>query len=383
MSIPNKKPNVLILTPYYLPGYKAGGPIRSLANLVTSLKDQFEFTIITLDHDMDDTVPYLSLPNSNITTISGACVRYLRYYELNFKTLRAILNNTDHDILYLNSLFCINFTIKPLLLSKLGLITKKPIILAPRGELSPGGLKIKTLKKRIYLAASRLSWFYKKLSWQASNEIEAQQIKRHFGNRVAIKIAPNIFLKDQKPPKTKTKTPNVLKLIYISRITPKKNILFALKLLMHVKGKVIFDIYGPIEDKYYWKKCQKIIERLPENIVVTYKGPVEQYQVTDVLSQYDLFILPTLGENFGHVILESLNAGTPVLISNQTPWPKSIPGCTLPLNKHAIWIQVLEEFCQYNQNSLNALRQKAMQTAQQHKQSYQIIEKHKELLSVN
>jgi glycosyltransferase involved in cell wall biosynthesis len=33
-----------------------------------------------------------------------------------------------------------------------------------------------------------------------------------------------------------------------------------------------------------------------------------------------LFFLPTRGENFGHVISESLQAGCPVLISDQTPW---------------------------------------------------------------
>ena len=36
----------------------------------------------------------------------------------------------------------------------------------------------------------------------------------------------------------------------------------------------------------------------------------------------DLFFLPTRGENFGHVIAEALSVGTPVLISDQTPWRK-------------------------------------------------------------
>lgn len=35
---------------------------------------------------------------------------------------------------------------------------------------------------------------------------------------------------------------------------------------------------------------------------------------------YDLFVFPTLGENFGHVVIESLSAGTPVFMSNTTPW---------------------------------------------------------------
>ena len=47
---------------------------------------------------------------------------------------------------------------------------------------------------------------------------------------------------------------------------------------------------------------------------------MDHLQVSSVLKSYDLFFLPTRGENFGHVIMESLSVGTPVLISNKTPW---------------------------------------------------------------
>ena len=30
--------------------------------------------------------------------------------------------------------------------------------------------------------------------------------------------------------------------------------------------------------------------------------------------------MPTRGENFGHIILQSLSVGCPVIISDQTPW---------------------------------------------------------------
>jgi hypothetical protein len=53
-------PNFTILTSvgYYLPGYKAGGPIRTLANMVGRLGDEFQFKIVTADRDFDDTKPY-------------------------------------------------------------------------------------------------------------------------------------------------------------------------------------------------------------------------------------------------------------------------------------------------------------------------------------
>lgn len=38
------------------------------------------------------------------------------------------------------------------------------------------------------------------------------------------------------------------------------------------------------------------------------------------MAEHDLFFLPTRGENYGHVVAEALAAGTPVLLSDTTPW---------------------------------------------------------------
>jgi glycosyltransferase involved in cell wall biosynthesis len=70
----------------------------------------------------------------------------------------------------------------------------------------------------------------------------------------------------------------------------------------------------------YWKECQKLMANLPENVSVNYLGSVNPTEVVNIFSCYDLFLLPTAGENYGHVIAESLTAGTPVLISTETPW---------------------------------------------------------------
>jgi glycosyltransferase involved in cell wall biosynthesis len=59
---------------------------------------------------------------------------------------------------------------------------------------------------------------------------------------------------------------------------------------------------------------------LPANTRVRYKGKIEHEGVAQVFAENDLFLFPTLGENYGHVICESLMSGCPVLISDQTPW---------------------------------------------------------------
>jgi glycosyltransferase involved in cell wall biosynthesis len=57
---------------------------------------------------------------------------------------------------------------------------------------------------------------------------------------------------------------------------------------------------------------------------VSYAGVIPPDEVVSFLERFDLFVLPTLGENFGHVVLESLAAGTPVVIGNNAPWSQVV-----------------------------------------------------------
>ena len=66
----------------------------------------------------------------------------------------------------------------------------------------------------------------------------------------------------------------------------------------------------------------------------------------DTLSKHDLFVFPSLSENFGHVIFESLSAGTPVITSVHTPWKtndsKSL--VSLPLDDPQVWAEYIADF---------------------------------------
>ena len=57
-----------------------------------------------------------------------------------------------------------------------------------------------------------------------------------------------------------------LKIVFISRISPQKNLLGAIKSLKNVKINIKFSIYGPLEDLDYWKKCELRLEKMPNNI---------------------------------------------------------------------------------------------------------------------
>jgi glycosyltransferase involved in cell wall biosynthesis len=91
-------------------------------------------------------------------------------------------------------------------------------------------------------------------------------------------------------------------------------------MLGKVRIPVCFTIYGPVEDETYWADCQELTAKLPACVDVVHQGLIEPAKVIPTLAQHDLFLFPTRGENYGHVIHEALRAGLPVLISDQTPW---------------------------------------------------------------
>ena len=93
-----------------------------------------------------------------------------------------------------------------------------------------------------------------------------------------------------------------LKIIFLSRISPMKNLDFALSIFSSVSAEVQFDIYGPKENLEYWKQCNLQIISRPKNIYINYRGSVLTENIQEVFSNYDLFLFPSRGENYGHVI---------------------------------------------------------------------------------
>jgi glycosyltransferase involved in cell wall biosynthesis len=317
--------HVLIFADWYLPGFKAGGPIRSIANMVEALGDDFHFKVITRDRDWLQATPYPETVPGIWQPVGKAQVIYLTPEDLSSDVLSKVIRAADPEVLYFNSLFSPRFSILPLTLRRMGRINKVPVILAPRGELSPNALALKRFKKRVSLAVTKSLGLYHDVIWQASTVYEAADIRRWFGNRIPVMVAANVPAEIRGvngQMSRREKVAGQLKIVFLSRISRMKNLDGALTMLQGLKGELQLNIYGPLEDKDqdYWAECQKIISLLQPNIKVKYWGGVEYSQVAFIMREHDLFFLPTLGENFGHVILDALQSGCPVLISDRTPW---------------------------------------------------------------
>ena len=110
---------IIIFIDWFIPAYKAGGPIKSILNLVTNLKSDFDFWIVCSNEDINNETLEIQKNKLNIwLSRDDYKIMYLEKSQRNLSKIRFILVSIDFDYLYLNSLFSIKFSLIPLLLSR-------------------------------------------------------------------------------------------------------------------------------------------------------------------------------------------------------------------------------------------------------------------------
>ena len=318
-----------------------------MRSLVEQLPPGFAFAILTRDRDHTATEPYPGVPTDRWVPVERASVRYLSPADENPRAVARLAREAAADVVLLNGVFS-RLTIKYLLARRLGLAPRLPLVVAPRGELSPGALGIRGGRKRTFLRIAGLVGLHAGATWQASTEQERDWILGALPGLPATSVVVAPDPGALPPPgerRPSTKEPGQVRLVHVSRIAPMKNLAFALRALAGVHGEVSLDVYGTADDEPYWLECQAEMARLPSNVSARYRGALAPDEVLATFAAHDFSVLPTLGENFGHVILESLLAGCPVVLSDRTSWPdlaEAGAGFTLPLEDPGTWTRALQ-----------------------------------------
>lgn len=329
---------LLIFIDFFLPGYKGGGPVTSVKNLVELIGDDFEILICTSNHDLGESDIYKSVESDKVLSRIKFNIIYLSNKSL--INIRRVIYQFAPDFIYLNSFFSIN-TQKVLLINKFYRCNE--VIVAPRGELQANALRLKKFKKYTYIMLSKMFGFYNGVSFHSTDLIESVRAKKIFPNN-KIREIKNVVKASNTLPLSKSR--DQLKIVFLSRISPKKNLHYAIEVIKDVKFDVEFDIYGPKEDKSYWEYCESLICSLPGHIKTSYKGSLEPATIPLILRNYHVFLFPTLSENFGHVIVEAMQSGLVPLISDQTPWVDLASynaGWDIQLDNKMMFTQRIEE----------------------------------------
>ncbi len=336
---------VLCCVDYFLPGYAGGGPIRSIANMQKLLAGDVELDILTRDRDLGAAAPYQGIAVNSWNQTNGGRVFYAGPKMFGVCGLQYCMEKERFDLVYLNSFFSPHASIRPYLWLR-RTHPELPILIAPRGEFSPGALGLKHTKKRAFLTIARAMGLYRDVQWHASTADEKEDILRQFPAAAAIHLAADPVIAEHGqslPDGLSTEQDDLLRIVFISRISPMKNLDGLLRIIATLPCRARLDIFGPIEDVAYWRMCEELIEGLPPHLSAQYKGPLAPEAVSSTFAAYHLFAFPTLGENFGHVVFEALRVGTPVLLSDRTPWRTQATGAitAIPLNDTKGWRSAL------------------------------------------
>ena len=338
---------ILAVVEWYPPAYKAGGPIRSVHNLMQLLRAQTDhhLEVVCGDRDLGSPSPLEGIEPDVPHSRDGIQVTYRSSVTLAW-WLEKMRGTPDHpapDVLYLNSLFSVPFALHPLVAARrLGI----RVVLAPRGMLGAGALAIKPVKKKVFLTAARLLGLFRDVRWHASTAVEAQDVRQAFPN-AEVQCASNVPIASKKClPFVFGETLNWLAL---GRIHPIKNLHFALEALQDVdlKGKHLrVELVGPAEDVVY---LQHLLSLSKPGLDIVHVGAVPPHELGKVWARSHALLMPTTHENFGHAVVEAWAHGRPVLLSDQTPWrglSEAELGWDVPLEK-AKWVDRMQEAIQW------------------------------------
>lgn len=381
------KSKLLLFSDWFYPGYKAGGPIKSVTNLSIALQQSIEVYVFTADTDLNETQPYHSIESNNWTTPvenSNVKVYYCSKGKLNKQKIADIIYEVKPTHIYLNHLWSYWFVLQPLFIVWRKFKDVK-IVLCPRGALFPSALHYLNTypKKKVMMSVIKLLGIHKKIHFHATTIQEKEVIQQHFGN-VKIDIANNLPDLQQPSLTTIEKKVGELKLVFIARIVDIKNLKVLLQNLLQVKSNIHVTIAGPTEDKNYWNECELLINQMSPNIKVNYIGQITPQQVMPLIKEHHLYCLPTQGENFGHSIFEAFMIGRPVLISNKTPWlnlSNLKAGWDVDLTNENCLLQNIEDAASWNQTEFDEYCNGSWQVAKKYLSNPNLIADYNDLFS--
>lgn len=295
-----KNIDILYVLDHYHLGPKCGGPFVSVNNIIDCVKKKYK-KIGVLSNE-------ISFPNSNINY----------FFEFSFTDLNKLFKKFNIKIVHFNTFF----SLKLLIFTFFAFFYNYRIIISPRGEIMDGTLKRGFFKKKIFILIFKFFsiFFQKRIKFHYTHKDEQKQSSKNF-NKEDYSICQNI------PRKIIPKARNInsfdtLKICFFSRVEPKKNLMFTLKVFDKLNIPCVLDVYGDIANIKYYEDCKKFAKQIStDSKIVNFINHVDFETFSSYSSKYHFSCLHTYAENFGHSIIESFYLGIPVLISkNTTPW---------------------------------------------------------------
>lgn len=222
----------------------------------------------------------------------------------------------DYDLLHVHYVFSTSAPLSCLA----ALAARKPYVLMPHGSLDPWSLGRSSWKKRPYmlLMAPLLA---RASALHAASAKEVGSLAAMGLGSLARLVPLGVDLPDPPQPAAPAPTPRPLALLFLARLHPVKGLptlLDALALLRAQNHPCTLTIAGDGHAEYRDALARQI-QTLGLESAVRFLGFVEGADKDKAFAQADIFVLPSLQENFGLSAVEALGHGLPVVLSDQVP----------------------------------------------------------------
>lgn len=219
------------------------------------------------------------------------------------------------------------------LLAILTLSLRFPVVISPRGELDSAALSYRPVAKHLVIAILQTLVRFRgqKLGWIVTSHREKEEVENcfldglsqviMFKNKYSVQYIS--YLEASCSEASEVQNIDGLRIGTLGRLHPKKNISFlidavkALPLSEAGQASWVLDICGDGPDK---RTLLDQAEASAISDLVHFRGEITGRQKLSWYESVDVFVLPSLGENFGNVVVEAGLSGCVVLASDATPW---------------------------------------------------------------
>lgn len=297
---------------HYIPSIsKSGGGVSAYLQLLSLDLGKIVELHIVCHSNKDE----YKLENCTIHYIEGN-IKYLRKMKKQFYDL---LDEIKPDIVHINGCWMLQCSLTIFWAKRKGY----PVVLSPHGMLEPWDIKKNYWTKK--LPALLL---YQKRSIQicncliATSETEKNNLLS-LGYNNNVTIVPNGIITNGIKCKQSWEEKKII--LFLALYRKNKGIDLLMDSISQIKNK-LKDwriIIAGIESDYTINDLKLMAKTHGIADITEIPGPLYGKDKWNAYRDADVFILPTLNENFGIVIAESYLCGTPVITTKGTPW-KSI-----------------------------------------------------------
>lgn len=194
-----------------------------------------------------------------------------------------------------------------------------PLIISPNGTLQPWALNYRKWRKIVAWQLWQKKRLLKVNLLHAASHAEADSINQ-LGLGKPVVVIPNGTEIPEYPEHRSSPGDGKTRMLFMSRIHPGKGLILLIKALRNLNTRDWTLTIAGYDENNHQQEVERAVVEAGLSQSIQFIGPVENERKWDTYREADLFVHPSLSENFGIVIAEALASGLPVIATTGSPW---------------------------------------------------------------